>query len=133
MVGAARDRVVERAGEVGLGLTGRGVDEVDVDVLEPDRARVGDGRDGASRRVRALEDGEHVLRGALHPERHASEAVVAQPLQRARVDRVGVGLGRHLGVVEQAELVAHRGEDAPEVAEGQQGRRPASDEHGRHR
>ncbi len=133
MVDPAADRGLQRLAEVLGGLARRGVDEVDVDVREADGACVLDRLDGAARRVRALEDGEHVRRDALHAERHAGEAVRTQRGERLERDRVGVGLGGHLGVARQPELVADRGEDAAQVAGREQGRRTASDEHRRHR
>jgi hypothetical protein len=82
--------------------------------------------------VAAIEHGEHVADRALHPERHAREAALAQDGQRLRGDVLGVGLGRHLGAGLEVEAGADLVEDRREIAGRQQRRRPAAEEDAAH-
>ena len=75
-----------------------------------------------ARRVRAVEHGQDVLTGALHAERHAREPRLPQT-REARVDGLGVRLGRHLGTRREPEVGADRLQDPAEVLRRQQRRR----------
>src|SRR3569833_3647992 len=74
VVGPGGDGGVEAGLPVGVALAGRAVDQVEVDVVEAGLPRPGDALLRPAGRVRAVEHGQDVLAGALHPERHAGEA-----------------------------------------------------------
>ncbi len=130
VVGSRADRGVEAGPPVVVGLAGGAVDQVEVDVVEARRARLGDARLRAAGGVRAVEDLQDVPLGALHPEGDPVEAAFAQGFEVGRADRLGVGLGGDLGVVREPELVPDRGQHPHEVGGGQQGRGAAADEDG---
>ena len=119
------------AAQVVVGLAGGGVDQVEVDVREPGRARLPRGRDGASRRVPAVQHREHVRRGGLHAQRHPGEpGVDAAPAKNSGevdsgLDSVVTSAPGASPNVERI-VVQHRAEPLrPE-----QRRRAAADEHG---
>ena len=65
-------------------------------MVEAGSASFADRGDRATWGVRAFEHCEHVWRRALHSEGDASEAILAKSGETGGVDRVRVGLGRHL-------------------------------------
>lgn len=128
MVRPRTDRRVQRGPPVVVGLPGRPVDQIEVDVLEARLPRLGDTRLGPPRRMRAVQDLQHMLPRALHPERDPVEAALPQLGQIRRIDGFRVGLGGDLGIVREPELVADRPQHPYQVSGGQQGRRAAADE-----
>ena len=114
VLGLERERGVERGLPVGDGLTGRAVDEVEVDAVDARGSRAVDRTLDVRGIVRAPEQREHVRAHRLHAERHAVHAGRAVLTQLRRVDRVGVALDRDLGAVDAVDRV----EDASEARAG---------------
>ncbi len=128
VVGSGAERGVEGGPPVVVGLAGGAVDQVEVDVVESGGAGLGDAGLGAAWGVRAVQDLQDVLPRALHAEGDPVEAALAEGGQVGGVDRLGVGLRRHLRVRRQAELVADRAQHPHQVTGGQQGGGAAADE-----
>ena len=78
--------------------------------------------------MHAVEDRQHPRHGALHPQREAREAGLAQRRQLAGIDRLGVGLGGDLGAGLQAEALVDPAQDPGQLAGRQQRRRAAAEE-----
>jgi hypothetical protein len=133
MVHPGADRHVQRGGEVRRGLPRRSVDQIEVDVLEARRARLGRGLRRPSRGVPAVQHREHVRRGRLHAQRDPGEPGRPEPAQRVRGDRLGIGLRGDLRAGGQPPGGVDAVQDPAEIARIEQGRRAAADEHGVHR
>ena len=84
VVGRGAQRGVERGAPVVGGLARGAVDEVQADLLEARGARLGDGGLRAPGGVGALERRQHARHRALHPQRQAREAGLAQRCQLRR-------------------------------------------------
>ena len=133
VVGLAREGGLDGRRPVGGALPRRAVDEVEADLVEAGRPRVGDDTRHPLGIVRPVERGQHVRHGRLHAERDPVVAGRPQPLEVGQVDGVGVGLGGHLGIRRKAELGVDRREDPAEVLGRQQRRRTSAEEDRRHR
>ncbi|RAO27433.1 hypothetical protein ONO86_06140 [Micromonospora noduli] len=130
VVHSGGDDLFQRGAEV-LGPLPRGaVDQVQVDVLEPGVARLQGGGGGPAGAVFAVQDRQHPRGGGLHAQRDPGVAGGPQQFQRFRGDRLGVGLGGHLGVGGQPPGAVDAVEDAGQVVGGEQGGRAAADEDG---
>ncbi len=131
MVGVGGQGVLDGGAPV-VERFGRGaVDQVEADRGEAGLAGPAHGVQGAARGVGALQHPQHVRRRGLHAEGDAGEPGLDEGSQRGGRHRVGVGLGRHLGVRVEAEVLAEPGQDPALFRRFEQGwRAPAEEDRG---
>ncbi len=120
---------VHRRPEVLGPLSGCAVDEVEVDVLEARRARLGGRAHRTAGGVHPVEHREDVPRRRLHAERHPGVAGLTQPREELRRRGLGVRLRGHLGVGGEAERRADRVQHVPQPVRAEQGRGSTAHEH----
>ena len=102
MLGPELHDAHERVGPVALGLAGQAVDEVAAQVVEARLARGDHGVLHLLPVVAAAYELEDVVVRALHAEGDAVEALAPELGELAEDGAVGVGLKRHLAVLEHA-------------------------------
>ncbi len=102
-------------------------------MVEPGRAGLGSRRERPARGVHPVEHSKHVRGDRLHAQRDAGEPGGAQIVEQLRRRRLRIGLGGHLGVGRQDEVVADGVEHRRQPGATQQRRRSAADEHRLHR
>ena len=130
MVHTRVDGRIDRAPQIVVALPRRAVDQVEVDVPEARRLRLDRGGHRPSRRVHPVQHGQHMPGHRLHAQRDPRVAGGQQPVEQLWRRGLRVGLGRHLGVCGEREILPHRIEHRGETPGTQQGRRAAADEHG---
>jgi hypothetical protein len=133
VIGPGVERGLQRAPPVRARLPRGPVDQVEADVGEAGRARPRGAPRRAARLVHPVEDGQHPGHRALHPERHARDALGPQFGQAGLVDALRVGLRRDLGPRGQPEFGVDGPQHGAERGRRQQRRRAAAEEHRAHR
>ena len=107
MVDASVENFIERTLNVVVALCGGSVDQVQVDVVEPGGSRGECCCGTRTRRMRALQSGEHVWCTALHSDGDSREPTGDEILEHLLVNGVGIGLCGHLHVGRDIELVTN--------------------------
>ncbi len=91
------DDRVDRTAEIVVGLPGRAIYEVEVDVVEARGAGFAGRRECPARRVHPIQHRQHVRSDGLHAERHPGEPHRAQLLEELRRSGFRIRLGGDLG------------------------------------
>ena len=102
-------------------------------MLEAGLPRLGRRSNGAPWGVDPIQRPQDVWRRGLHPERHTGETALSQHPEHPDVDRLGIRLGRHLGIRSDAEGFNDAVQQPHQSLRTQHRRCSAADEHGARR